>query len=348
MKELTLKIIDYNSSGEGVGKAADGFVIFIPSAIFGEVVRVKIIEEHQSYARAEIVEILEESLERITLECPYFGTCGGCGLLHMTYNEELRFKQTKVAKALRLDNISITASPIIRHYRNKTIWQTDGSKIGLYARKSHNVIEVKNCLLQSEAANKLKNDQLSYRENRQYLCGLEFEVSEKSFFQVNNAAAEKLIEIMASNVSPNERVLDLYCGVGAIGLCIAKNAKKVVGVEVNKQAVTEAIANARRNNIENVEFIAGESEKVIDGIDFLQFDTVILDPPRAGCDKHLLNVLQKSGVGRIIYVSCNAATLARDLKMISNYDMKLASAVDMFPRTPHVEVVCVLGKSLRT
>ncbi|MCL2838321.1 MAG: 23S rRNA (uracil(1939)-C(5))-methyltransferase RlmD [Oscillospiraceae bacterium] len=339
--ELTLQIIDYNSSGEGVGKS-DGFVVFVPFSIVGELVRVKIIETHKSYARAEIIGILESSPQRITPECKHFGLCGGCGLLHMTYDEELRFKRRKVANALRLDEIPIIQSPVTRHYRNKTIWQTDGEKIGLYAQKSHDVIEVENCLLQSEEANKLKNKQLFYRNPKQLLCGLEFEVGEKSFFQINNASAEKMIAFVADNLSPTDRVLDLYCGGGAISLCVARKAASVVGVEVNKQAIIEAIANARRNNIENIEFIAGKSERIIDNIDFSEFDAVILDPPRAGCDKHLLERLQLSGIKKIIYVSCNPATLARDLKRLDNYEMTAVTAVDMFPRTAHVEVVCVL------
>ena len=228
--ELTLKIIDYNSSGEGVGKS-DGFVVFVPFALVGELVRVKITETHKSYARGEIIEILEPASERITPKCKHFGLCGGCGLLHMTYDEELRFKQRKVANALRLDDVPIIQSPIPKHYRNKTIWQTNGEKIGLYAQKSHDVIEVENCLLQSEEANKLKSNRLFYRENKQSLCGLEFEVGEKSFFQINNASAEKMIEFVATNLSPTDRVLDLYCGVGAISLCVAQFSASVVGVE---------------------------------------------------------------------------------------------------------------------
>jgi len=340
---LTLTIIDYNSSGEGVAKP-DNFAVFVPFALLGETVSATIVEQHKSYARAEIVEVLEPSPYRITPECPHFGECGGCNLLHMSYDEELRFKQRKVSNALRLDYVEIIPSPITKHYRNKTVWQTDGKKIGLFARKTNDVVDVENCLLQSEEANATKHERLFYRERLQILCGIEFEVDDKSFFQVNNAAAEKMLESVKQNIKPTDKVLDLYCGVGAITLCVAKAVKEVVGVEINRQAVQDAIANSERNGICNAEFIASPSEKVFDKIDFAAFDVVILDPPRNGCDKKLIETLQNCNAKKIIYISCNPATLARDLKLLTEYKLKSVTAIDMFPRTAHVEVVCVLEK----
>jgi len=343
--EIEIKIIDYNSSGEGVGKVGtENFVVFVPFAMLGEVVRVHVVETKKSFARAEITEILQRSNERITPECENFGKCGGCDLLHMTYEEELRFKRRKVSNALRLPDVAIIPSPEIKHYRNKTIWQSDGDKVGLFPAKSHTVIEVENCLLQSVAANESKRERLFYREPLQTLCGLEFELSEKSFFQINNAAAEKMIEMISRNVLKTDRVLDLYCGVGAISLCVARFSASVVGVEVNRQAVAEAIANAQRNGIENAGFIAGKSERVIDDIDFAEFDTVILDPPRAGCDNRLIERLEQSGISKIIYVSCNPSTLARDSAKLKSYAITEVTAIDMFPRTSHVETVCVLER----
>ncbi|MCL2194674.1 MAG: 23S rRNA (uracil(1939)-C(5))-methyltransferase RlmD [Oscillospiraceae bacterium] len=338
---LEITITGYNSEGEGVGRS-DGLVVFVPFALVGETVRVSIVKQHSSYAHAELVEILERSSERIAPECPHFGVCGGCGLLHMTYNEELRLKKNSVARALRLPDVPIIPSPVLQHYRNKTVWQTDGEKIGLYARKSHDVVEVEHCLLQSTQANASKHSNLFYRNPRQSLCGLEFQLSDTSFFQVNNAAAEKMIELIAQHVSPTDHVLDLYCGVGAIGLCLAKHVHSVTGVEINKQAVNEAVANARRNGIANATFHAGKSERVINELDLGAFDVVIIDPPRAGCDKQLIDALQTKRVAKLIVVSCNPATLARDVKRLSHYTLTCATAIDMFPRTAHVETVCVL------
>ena len=297
--QLTLTIIDYNSEGEGVAKP-NGFAVFVPFALLGEIVRATIVEQHKSYARAEIVEILQPSPERISPVCAHFGKCGGCGLLHMTYDEELRFKQRKVTNALRLKDVKIIPSPIIKHYRNKTIWQTDGKAIGLFARKTNDVVAIENCLLQNEEANVSKHEQLFYREPLQTLFGIEFEVDDKSFFQINNAAAEKMIEVVQQNILLTDKVLDLYCGVGAITLCVAKFAKSIVGVEINKQAVRNAIANAKRNGIFNAEFIVSASERVFDKIDFSDFNVVILDPPRNGCDKRLIETLQTCGVKKII------------------------------------------------
>jgi len=346
MQPLTLTIIDYNSSGEGVAKP-DGFAVFVPFALLGETVLAAIVEQHKSYARAEIIEILEPSLNRIPPECKHFGECGGCGLLHMTYEEELHFKQRKVANALRLSHVEIVPSPIIKHYRNKTVWQTDGKKVGLFARKTNDVVAVENCLLQSEKANATKRERLFYREKKQILCGIEFKVDDKSFFQINNQAAEKMLKIIKRNISSSDKVLDLYCGVGTITLCAAKVANSVVGVEINKQAVQDAIENAQRNKIFNAEFIVSPSERVFDKVDLTDFDVVILDPPRSGCDKRLIETLQMSNVRKIIYISCNPATLARDLKLLNKYELKSATAIDMFPRTGHVEIVTTLNLSLQ-
>lgn len=336
-----ITITGYNSEGEGVGRC-DGLVVFVPFALAGETVRAKIVKQHSSYAHAELVEVLEQSPERIRPECPHFGVCGGCGLLHMTYEEELRLKKDNVARALRLPDVPIIPSPVLQHYRNKTIWQSDGKKIGLYARKSHDVVEVEHCLLQSQRANASKHTNLFYRESLQKLCGLEFHLSNTSFFQVNNAAAEKMIEVIAQHVSPTDNVLDLYCGVGAIGLCLAKHVHSVTGVEVNKQAVKEAVANAGRNGIANAKFHAGKSEHVMSELDLNAFDVVVIDPPRAGCDKRLIDALQAHRVAKLIVVSCNPATLARDVKRLSHYTLTSATAIDMFSRTAHVETVCVL------
>ena len=169
-----------------------------------------------------------------------------------------------------------------------------------------------------------------------------FNISARSFFQVNTAQAEILYKTARdfANLRGNEMIIDAYCGTGTISLFMAKKVRKVIGVEVVSSAINDAIKNARENHIKNAEFIVGDVVKVLPKIsDYAE--VVIVDPPRAGCDKKVLETFAAMKPEKIIYVSCNPATLARDLKILSDlaYKTKKIQPVDMFPFTSHVESV---------
>ena len=181
---------------------------------------------------------------------------------------------------------------------------------------------------------------------------LKFNISARSFFQVNTAQAEILYKTALdfAELRGNETVIDAYCGTGTIGLFMARRARKIIGVEVVTSAIDDAIKNARENHIRNAEFITGDAVKVIPRIsDYAE--VVIVDPPRAGCDKKVLETFAAMKPEKIIYVSCNPATLARDLKILDElgYRTKKIQPVDMFPFTSHVESVAqiFLDKSRR-
>ena len=175
-----------------------------------------------------------------------------------------------------------------------------------------------------------------------------FKLSPLSFYQVNNAQTEVLYKKVAefSQLSGDEVVWDLYCGIGTIGQFLAKDAKKIVGIEVVEQAVQNAKENAKLNGIENAEYFCGTAEDVAPKLKGERPDVVILDPPRKGCEASLLKTVAKTGVKRIVYVSCKPATLARDLRILEDlgYKTKAVQPVDMFPRTHHVETVVLLCK----
>lgn len=179
------------------------------------------------------------------------------------------------------------------------------------------------------------------------LCSLKFRISPQSFYQVNHDTAELLYEKAAEYacLTGNETVLDLYCGTGTIGLTMAKKAKRIIGVEVVPQAVEDAKKNAEINGIKNAEFICGDASFAADKIkeENIKIDTVIVDPPRKGCSKELLNTLCDISPQKIVYISCDSATLARDSKILSElgYNLTEATPVDMFPRTPHCECAAV-------
>lgn len=178
-----------------------------------------------------------------------------------------------------------------------------------------------------------------------------FKISPMSFYQVNPIQAEALynIAIEKSEITENDVVCDLYCGVGTIGIFASKYAKKVYGIEIVPQAIEDAKINANLNNINNVEFICGDVEDAFDELikkEKIKPDVIIVDPPRRGLDEKTIENIMKLKTGRVVYISCNAATMVRDLKMMEDmYEVKEVQPVDMFPFTSHVE--CVVAMFLK-
>lgn len=206
------------------------------------------------------------------------------------------------------------------------------------------------------------------------LCGLTFSISPLSFYQVNPRQTEKLygLALEYADLNGKETVWDLYCGIGTISLCMAKKARQVYGVEVVAQAIEDARENARVNQIENVEFYEGKAEEVLPAFyekadreelieedlgqqgekekgDMLHPDVIVVDPPRKGCDEKCLETMLKMRPERIVYVSCDCATLARDLKVLceGGYELRRVRGVDQFGGTVHVETVCLLSNTQR-
>lgn len=194
-----------------------------------------------------------------------------------------------------------------------------------------------------------------------YIGGVKYRISPLSFYQVNPVQTENLYSLALeyADLKGNETVWDLYCGIGTISLFLAQKAEKVYGVEIIPQAIDDARENAKINGIENVEFFVGKAEEVLpswyqehaasgtaSGSSGARADVVVVDPPRKGCDAALLDTIVEMAPERIVYVSCDPATLARDLKVLceKGYELVRGRAVDMFPETVHVETVVLLSK----
>lgn len=182
------------------------------------------------------------------------------------------------------------------------------------------------------------------------LCGLKFKISPLSFFQVNRETAEILYNKAReyASLTGKEILFDLYCGTGTIGLSMAKDCKQLIGVEVISQAIDDAKENARENNIDNARFICGDAAQAAVTLEKqgIKPDAIVVDPPRKGLDKELISTISRMNPQRIVYVSCDPATLARDLKIFeeNGYEIREITPVDMFPGTSHVESVCLLTK----
>lgn len=176
--------------------------------------------------------------------------------------------------------------------------------------------------------------------------GLMFDVSSKSFFQVNSVQAEKLYDtaIKSAKLSKNDVALDLYCGTGTITIIVSKYVKKVIGIEIVEDAIRNAKQNMNINNINNVNFICGDATKEISKIKE-KIDVIFVDPPRKGMDRKAISIMKKINPKKIIYISCNPVTMARDISYLTDlYDVKKVIPFDMFPNTAHVECVCVMER----
>lgn len=404
-------ITGLENEGSGVAKI-NGMIVFIPKALIGEKVRVRILEIKKNFARGKIVEILEKSSKRTESLCPYYEECGGCNLRHQTSSENLKFKKEKVEVALRkIGKLDVEVDDIVpsfkeNNYRNKVSFKVENSRIGFYGEGTYQLIDIDNCMLAendindalvvirdylSKYENEIKtitikygnassdllidiystsdkdidildylddnirnlktvifNDQVVYGNGyiKQVSNGLMFNCSSKSFFQVNTNQAEKLYDaaVKLAKISDKDVVLDLYCGTGTITSIIAGYAKKVIGIEIVEDAIIDAKYNLQMNNISNVKFICGDSAKEIIKIKD-NIDIIFVDPPRKGVDRTAIAVMKKIYPKKIIYISCNPVTMARDLSYLTDlYDVKKVVPFDMFPNTSHVECITLLEK----
>lgn len=183
------------------------------------------------------------------------------------------------------------------------------------------------------------------------LLGCRFRISARSFFQINPYATEKLYQtaIDYADLTGKETLIDLYCGTGTMGIIGARKAKKVYGIEIVPEAIKDAKINAEVNNISNIQFINADAGKGAQKIirSKIKADTVIVDPPRKGCSKDTIDAILKISPERLVYVSCDPATLARDVKILTdnNYTLQKVQPVDMFPNTVHVETVTLLTRT---
>lgn len=305
-----------------------------------------------------------------------FGSHDVVDLDECLIQEEIADQVIQVIRSIiRENNVSIYNEKkhkgVLRHVVIRTAHKTKDTMVllvtngydlpfkNIFIEKLQAISEIKSCI---QNINTLKGNKILGLKNRtlfgdrvimDYIDDLTFEISPLSFFQINSVQTEKLYSIALeyAGLTGEETVFDLYCGIGSISLFLAKKAKKVYGVETVKEAINDAKENAKRNNIENVEFILGKAEEVLpqmhnQGIDA---DVILVDPPRKGCDEKLLETIIKMAPKKIVYVSCKPSTLARDLKYITanGYSVDVVQPVDMFPHSTHVETVVKLQRQNR-
>lgn len=442
--EYTADITGYTSEGAGVCHI-DGRAVFVPGTLAGERWQLRLVKVTAAAVWAKGEVCLSPSPRRTVPACPVYGRCGGCQLLHMAYEEELRMKLARVNAAFRrIGGLSLEAERIlpadaVTGYRNKAVYNVGGSEkapvCGFFRAGTHDIVPLEHCLLQTETADAATGAVLSwmgahhiapYDEKTGHgmvrrvftrtarsgaavccvvaargfgqdteslapalravcpalsgvvlninktagntvlagdfytlwgspdlsdtLCGRTFRIAPQAFYQVNPPQAEKLYGLAVGMAAPEGTgtVLDLYCGAGTITLALAAKAARVIGAEIVPEAVENARENAARNGVTNAEFLCADAGEAAQELTRrgLRPDAVVVDPPRKGMSPEAVAAVCAMDPRRVVYVSCDPATLARDLKRFSGtgYAPTRAVAVDMFPRTSHVETVVLMSR----
>lgn len=437
-------ITDYTTEGQGVAHI-EGCAVFVPNAVAGERVKVRVTLVRKTWAAGKITEILEKSPHRVHRACPVAKLCGGCTFWHMDYEEECRLKAERVKNCLNriggenLEEVPILAAPTCEGYRNKAqypvAWEKGRAYAGFFKEGTHEVVQMDRCRILPQETDRVKAIVMDYVNKNKVsvydeathrgllrhiyvrrgavsgqilvclvvngdglpkfpaliealkavpgfttlvlsvntrkgnavlgdkfvtlygpgyiedtLCGLNFRLSARSFYQVNHAQAQRLYEtaIAMAGITKNDLVLDLYCGVGTITLAMASAAGKVMGVEVVPQAIEDARDNARRNGIENAEFFCADAGAAALELEQkgIRPDIITVDPPRKGLNSDAIEAIDRMNPKRLVYISCDPATLARDTALLKERGFRLEKAIaaDLFPRCSHVETVALLGR----
>lgn len=387
--------------GDALARLPDGRAVFIPFALPGERLQVQLVEEKERYARAEIVQILEPSPQRIEPRCPHFRVCGGCHYQHIDYQEQLRIKEEILADQLRrVGRLAdppvqpIQPSPAAWNYRNHIQFHIapDGSP-GYLKHRSNEVVPILECHLPEPGLNQIWPEfnfeyipgleRVSLRsgeEGRDALLVLEstaeepfefsldlplsavlqgpageiilagddftvmpvlgfpFVVSAASFFQTNTGLTELLVESLLDRLPLDEEttLLDVYCGAGLFSAFAAPLVKRVIGIESSPSAAEDFLFNLADD--QNVELYDLPAEQVLPNLD-LKPEIILLDPPRAGLSREVLDACAALQPAQIAYVSCDPATLARDVLRFQKqgYLLEESTPFDMFPQTYHIE-----------
>lgn len=426
---IKIEIDGIGINGEGVGHS-HGYTVFVNGALSGEEVSARLTECRKRYGRAELISVEKRSPDRAEPPCALFGRCGGCQLMHLSYQKQLEVKRQRVADALsRIGKIETEIGPCLGSpselsYRNKIQIPVKEGRLGLYERSSHRLVELDGCHIHCPIGEKIYKDARAIiqrsnisdlrhvliksairtqealvilvtdgnptpslaqiadeimtqcpsvkgvvhnkhagRENvilgtvysilrgagsiTERLCGLSFKISPASFFQVNPPQAEQLYSkaLEFAEMTGGETVLDAYCGVGTLALVFAHHARNVIGVECVPEAIDDAKENAKRNSIQNARFVCAKSEDFIASLP--SADLILLNPPRKGCEPKCLEGIGLLSPKKLIYISCDPATLARDLNILATFGYRVdqVQPFDMFPHTAHVECVAKLSKT---
>jgi 23S rRNA (uracil1939-C5)-methyltransferase len=345
--EVTIR--DIALGGDGVGRMDNGMVVFVPFTIDGERVRACVERHRRKSAEARLLEVLKSSPVRVDAPCAYFGRCGGCSYQHLKYEAQLAVKSRQVEQTLRrvgkLERVPMRAvvpSPNQFGYRNRIRVHVEDGRAGFFAIRSHDLIEIERCAIADDSV----NERLAQLRGRPLIDGdytLAAMDDVQYFSQINDRVAREMVSVVASHFRDTCSVLvDAFCGAGFFSRNLIDKAGRLVGIERNKFAVERA----RELATEKETYIAADVEEILGAILSAENPrtlVLLLDPPAAGISPRVRDVILSSLPETVIYVSCNPATLARDLLWLSkDYFVEAVTPLDMFPQTAEIEVVACL------
>jgi len=395
--------------GDALARLPDGRAVFIPYALPDEELLIWLVEEKERYARGEIIEIIKPSPLRIQPRCPHFRDCGGCHYQHISYEEQLKIKESifidqleRMGKIIDPPVKEIVPSPMVWNYRNQIqLHISREGELGFLRHRSDQIVPIQECHLPEDSLNQIWPalsleyipglDRITIRsgeEGQDTLIVLEssdpkpiefsvdlplsavhqgpggeivlagddftiipiqdipFVVSSGSFFQVNTPVAELIVNFLLEKLPLNDDslVLDVYCGVGLFSAFLAPRVGKVIGIESDPKAGEDFLYNLASHK--NVDFYDLPAENVLPFLD-LTPDIILLDPPRAGISKTVLDSVVSLNPGLIVYISCDPATLARDSNRFQKQGFVLQESTpfDMFPQTFHIESVNIFQRA---
>ena len=378
---VVIQIESVAFGGEGVGRL-DNFVVFVPFAAPEDELEIEIVQLKKKFARGKILQIIKPSPTRVSPLCSYYENCGGCFYQHLKYEYQLEIKKKQVEEVFRKIGkiatppvLDIIAAPKAYHYRGKaelhSSMTASGCKIGFLDVSGGEIVDIEHCEIMEETINgKLR----MLRQNKQQLrnkdarltiwSGLSddktsivsrivkektFLVSQEGFFQANLYLTDRLVDEVC-RLAMSEKIntlIDAYCGSGLFSIFLSPYAKSIVGIEISARSVKYARMNAANMDIRNVRFIQGKVENILPN-DFLspknENNLILLDPPRTGCSESVLSTIADLRPQKVIYISCNPATQARDVNYLNEHGYMLLSIlpIDMFSQTGHIETIGLL------
>ncbi len=363
LRTVDLKITDVAFGGKGVARE-NGKAVFIPFTIERELVSAKITREKKQFAEAEVVDLRQRSPYRVDPPCPYFGRCGGCAYQHIDYAHQLEIKTRQVRDVLKrigkLDDVPmrpIVPSPLPYAYRNRVTVHAANGVIGYFQRESNRLIDVEHCSIAMEEVNRELADLRSHDVPDGHYT-LRARSGPRVFSQTNDGVANALRDLIVQLMPSNQELLvDAFCGAGFFAKALVGKFQRIVGIDWDRFA----IAAAKEDATEKETYIAGDIEEELVGAvhrtargrlgsiaPTLNPDktALLVDPPAVGLSARLRKTIVDLAPATVIYVSCNPATLARDLaELRSRFKIESVTPLDMFPQTAEIEVVAQLQRS---
>jgi 23S rRNA (uracil1939-C5)-methyltransferase len=377
--QVTIEKMVYG--GAGLARTPDG-VVFVPRSAPGDVLEVDVFDRKKDYASARITSIVEPSSDRQTPTCPNYDSAGCCHWQHIRYERQLEIKEDVLRETLQRTGhiqwekpIKILRGPDL-HYRLRATFHVRNRQLGFVRERSNLVVPIQECLSLTQELNEFipKGNQLlkgfgdiqevnavcgppvlasfdgrlTANENPQIRVNdCVFEMHPDAFFQSNRfLLAGFMNEVLDQVGSKPRHVLDLFCGSGFFSIPIARRATEVLGVESGRIAVRQGKLNAKLNEVSNVTFVGGDVEDAMKDAN-VKPDVVLLNPPRTGCGKETARRVAKLGAERIVYVSCNPSTFAREAAVLkeNGYELDQLTMIDQFPNTYHIELVAGFRRS---